>query len=96
MLSVDDLSRDKVNFRIKEYMSRMGSQVSFHKSHCPNYRLFVASMTTKENPFAIKIERVDSMLGTNKVDMSEPLVINDDIDSISAHSVRVADNRSSK
>lgn len=36
------------------------------------------------------------MLGTNKVDMNQPFVINDDMDSISAHSVRIADNRSSK
>jgi len=79
----------------------MGSQVSFHKSHCPNYRLFMAQATTKDNPFAIRIERVDSMLGNNKIDLNEPITGEEDFESVSAHSmqnlaVRVADNRSSK
>lgn len=47
----------------------------------------------KENPFAIKIERVDSM--TERVDLSRPIEF-DDASSMSAQSVRIADNRSTK
>ena len=50
---------------VKQFMYRMGNQVSFHEPHCGNYRLFQATPPSKDNPFAIeqvddgRAERVD-------------------------------------
>jgi len=67
--------------------------VSFHEPHCVNYRLFVTSAADRDNPLAIKIERVDSM--AESVDLTR-LAEDEDADSVSAQSVRIADNRSAK
>ena len=78
-------------------MSRMGSQVSFHESHCPNYRLFVVQSNSSENPFAVQIEHVDSTVVAERIDLNKPFtMMSDDVESTSALSARIADNRSNK
>ena len=62
-------------------MYRMGNQISFHEPHCSNYRLFVASPTMQDNPFAVKIEQIDSMVLSELLDPE-----NDDADNVSAQS----------
>lgn len=78
--------QEKVDLRVKEFMYRLGNQISFHVPHCLNYRLFVVSADMKDNPFAVKIEPIDSVM------LNEPFeVANDDVDSLSAHSARATD-----
>ena len=67
-------------------MYRMGNQISFHEPHCRNYRLFVASLAMQDNPFAIKIEQIDSMMLPELYDPT-----NDDADSASVHSTRLTE-----
>lgn len=52
---------------------------------------------SSENPFAVQIEHVDSTVVAERIDLNKPFtMMSDDVESTSALSARIADNRSNK